>query len=538
MQWGDDSISIPFSHSKDAQRGTNALKKLPRHCYCNPLKHSEDLASSLFDYLAMNPNVLANPNDSLFTGSLEAQSQRFGRFVKKIVQKHEHELKVRFSIMNPKDMIGVHSWRKCAHTKLNCGSTAGPTAAAAAIREGHSLGAVRDAYIAQERASDQYCGRILAGLPEHSPEFAVSYPDFIPIDVEQSCFDGVSEAEYAERQQAVDREVNHALDAIFGRDQLESFPSLRQILRIGLASHLIHVDSIERLLPVGSPYRTTPVFLDPSIRQLKEHVRIAMPWEGHYKYFAPASGLPPHVVLYAYVRGLREDWNRGNDAVLSAIESIPGKMENILDARHMIGDLSLDQIASALENRPMMQGISRDIAALKKMIEDGAFRSSNQQRPNEQIQMTPGTSERRRCNLFQHPDGKLRRVPPHWRFPSVGLQHMYQYWHCGNPSENISPMKFFDVTDVEFVGSKRARVSFYEVRKLMTLIDNRAEANGNHPLTETMTFQQAASCFLSGESAINILRATPTGRTRVKGKMMWSTVVKELRKNNAITEET
>ena len=139
-----------------------------------------------------------------------------------------------------------------------------------------------------------------------------------------------------------------------------------------------------------------------------------MPWEGHYKYFAPASGLPPHVVLYAYVQGLREDWNRGNNAGLSAIESIPGKMENILDARHMIGDLWLDQIASALENRPMMQGISRDIAALKKMIEDGAFRSSNQQRPNEQIQMTQGTNERRRCNLFQHPDGKLRRVPPHW----------------------------------------------------------------------------------------------------------------------------
>ena len=99
-------------------------------------------------------------------------------------------------------------------------------------------------------------------------------------------------------------------------------------------------------------------------------------------------------------------------------------------------------------------------------------------------------------------------------------------------------MKFFDLTDVEFVGSKRARVGFYEVRKLMTLIDNRAEANGNRPLTETMTFQQAASCFLSGESAINILKATPTDRTRVKGKMMWSTVVKELRKNNVITEET
>ena len=28
--------------------------------------------------------------------------------------------------------------------------------------------------------------RILQGLPEHSPEFAVSYPDFVPIDPERS----------------------------------------------------------------------------------------------------------------------------------------------------------------------------------------------------------------------------------------------------------------------------------------------------------------------------------------------------------------
>ena len=48
------------------------------------------------------------------------------------------------------------------------------------------MGSNRDVYIAQEKASDTYCGRILQGLPEHSPEFAVSYPDFVPIDPERS----------------------------------------------------------------------------------------------------------------------------------------------------------------------------------------------------------------------------------------------------------------------------------------------------------------------------------------------------------------
>lgn len=33
--------------------------------------------------------------------------------------------------------------------------------------------------------ASEICGRILAGLPEHSAEFAASYADFIPIDPEQ-----------------------------------------------------------------------------------------------------------------------------------------------------------------------------------------------------------------------------------------------------------------------------------------------------------------------------------------------------------------
>jgi hypothetical protein len=66
---------------------------------------------------------------------------------------------------------------------MSCGSTAGPTNSAACIRGGHSIGAVRDVYVVQEKASDQYCGRILAGLDELSAAFAVSYPDFVPIEV-------------------------------------------------------------------------------------------------------------------------------------------------------------------------------------------------------------------------------------------------------------------------------------------------------------------------------------------------------------------
>ena len=101
-------------------------------------------------------------------------------------------------------VIGMHSWRKCAHTMLNCGSTADSTGTAACIRGGHTMGGSKDVYIAQEKASDTYCCRILQGLPEHLPEFAVSYPDFVPIDPQESLEGGVIEADYHERLAAMD----------------------------------------------------------------------------------------------------------------------------------------------------------------------------------------------------------------------------------------------------------------------------------------------------------------------------------------------
>jgi hypothetical protein len=95
------------------------------------------------------------------------------------------------------------------------------------------MGKNRDVYIAHKKASDSYCGRILQGLPEYSPEFAVSYPDFVPLDLEQSLQDGILETVLAEWQQVVDSEVNAALNAIFGIENLNAFPSIRHYYECG-----------------------------------------------------------------------------------------------------------------------------------------------------------------------------------------------------------------------------------------------------------------------------------------------------------------
>ena len=42
IKWAGDCMAIPFAHSKDAQGGDNSIKKLPRHCYANPINFLSD----------------------------------------------------------------------------------------------------------------------------------------------------------------------------------------------------------------------------------------------------------------------------------------------------------------------------------------------------------------------------------------------------------------------------------------------------------------------------------------------------------------
>jgi hypothetical protein len=226
-------------------------------------------------------------------------------------------------------------------------------------------------YIAQEKASDTYCGRILQGLPEHSAEFAVSYPDFIPIEATQSLTVGVSEEAYGRRQGEVNEQVTTALNSIFGEENLNNIPTFIPILRVGLASHLIHYASYDglldparphlgKLLPDTSPLRRTTLFACPEITALREHVRIAMPWEGHYKFFKPATGLPPHVMIYAHLKEIKQN-----------VAAMPDRLFQQIESRGMLGDLSLDQITRAVEDGPRLTAMANDIAALRRIVQEG-----------------------------------------------------------------------------------------------------------------------------------------------------------------------
>lgn len=131
-------------------------------------------------------------------------------------------------------------------------------------------------------------------------------------------------------------------------------------------------------------------------------------------YFKPASGLPPHIVIFAHLKSLDV-----------RIQEMPRKMEELFDMRSMAGPLSLDQIARAVENGPRMSLMASDIAALRRMVQDnnpsvegggaGTGVLVNQQ-PFARLHVQ-----------YRHGDGKERRVPPSWSMPKISLLGMYQY---------------------------------------------------------------------------------------------------------------
>lgn len=339
---------------------------------------------------------------------------------------------------------------------------------------------------------------------------------------------GISENDRRLRQAEVDRQVDVALESIFGAENLQRFPQIRPLLRIGLACHLFHREAYDKLLdprnprskllPDFSPFRSTPLFTIPSIAALKEHAAIAMPWEGKSKYFKQPTGLPPHSILHAYMREMKE-----------LIIDVPQKIENMLNRRQMNGPLSLDQIVRAVENGPRMSAIAADLSSLRQMVAEGGTSGSGsaagrRSRERELHSM-------RLLRQYRHSDGQYKRVPVGWKFPvKLALQSLYAYWHIGDEVQHVPPMKYLENSDVNQLG-KRARSTLSEIRKVMLLIDTRATDRGL-TVKDRMTHIEVNSLFNQGMGAIGemIDATTPTDRHRNISKLKISSVVTYIQK--------
>lgn len=147
-------------------------------------------------------------------------------------------------------VLGTHSLRKGSASYTTSGSTAGPSFSAICQRAGWKLGTVQDRYLKYERASDQYAGRVVCGLPQNEPAFGVLPPHF-----------GASTPEV---------ELQEAIDMCFPTTLRDEQLQFQPILRMCLASLVYHSDWV---LQHVSPLRHTRVYsVEGLVERLKPHV--------------------------------------------------------------------------------------------------------------------------------------------------------------------------------------------------------------------------------------------------------------------------
>jgi hypothetical protein len=83
-------------------------------------------------------------------------------------------------------------------------------------------------------------------------------------------------------------------------------------------------------------------------------------------------------------------------------------------------------------------------------------------------------------------------------------------------------MKHFLITDLNFLG-KRAKMRLYEVKNLISILDEHATRKGKSP-GPNMTLNEAAACLQAGLSGLTVSTSTPTGRQRNIMRLKWSTL--------------
>ncbi len=502
--WRSDAVGIPFAHEKTNQEG-DSRKTKPRHCYPNPLDPYVCLFTGVFEYLACFPQILEDPDGLLFPG--KSQNERFACIMKDVLLLHEKELnELGYAV----DDLGPHSIRKGGTTYLTSGSTSGPTGSSVNIRGGWSQNSVRDVYMLYEKAGDQYCGRILAGLPLMTGDFALLYPEFVNVTV------GSTVQEVEQQKEDVSTSVRIVLQSMFG----EVF------LRVGLASALHHRDVLHENYPGTSIIRATSLYTSREVLELKALVRISKLGDKDC-YAQRVTGIPPHVVVTSLLEQLHEK-------VDGLVPSFIAQLNQAMDDRTFNGTISEARLKQIIDDnqQQLLQEIRRSNG------------SNNQQMKNEE-QQPPGTvvfhevveeenggGRPEKVYLWAYKDGKLRRVPPNWTFPGGTLSVLWEHWCCGDSVLRICALCKLKAFDVKHI--KRGPHTLNDIRFLMSLIEDVAKQKGIYK--KYLTRQEAKVVYEKcNNEAIPIAESTK-GRTRSIATLKWPSVIaalpKELQKRS------
>ena len=374
--------------------------------------------------------------------------------------------------------------------------------------------AVRDVYMLYEKAGDQYCGRILAGLPVMSGDFAVLYPVFVNVTV------GSTVQEVEKQKEDVSTSVRIVLQSMFGEGLL---PASYMFLRVGLASSLHHRDTLHENYPNRSIIRATSLYTSREVLELKALVRISRLGDKDC-YAQRVTGIPPHVVVTSLLEQLHEK-------VDGLVPSFIAKLNEAMDDRTFNGTISEARLKKIIDDN--QQQLLLEIRKHNK--NENQLMAIEETPPgtvvfNEVVDDENGGGRPEQVYLWGHKDGKLRRVPPGWTFPVCTLSVLWEHWCCGDSVKRISALCKIQNSDIDHV--TRGRHTINDIRFIMGKIDDVAKQKGLYK--KYLTRAEAKVVYeRCNNEAIPIVETT-TNRTRSISTLKWPSVIralpKELRK--------
>lgn len=263
LMWEEDAYCVRFAWQKNDQDGRRQLH--PKHCYANPVFPEVSIILGLGLYLMCSRR---HEGARLFP---EGAKATFLRILRKEL---ESDGPVALELQKQgwvSVSFGSQSVRKGGATYVSSGTTASPSSVSCFLRAGWSLKGVQDTYLQYSDAGDQHIGRVVAGLPVHSKDFALLPPFFAHADCEI---------------------VASALDENFS-----GFPSsMRRILLFCLASVVFHSDWLRKNVPADHPVFLQPLFRDEQrLQQLKDIVVCRLSC-AHDTF--RATGIPPMTAVF------------------------------------------------------------------------------------------------------------------------------------------------------------------------------------------------------------------------------------------------
>ena len=439
MRWIQDALQIFFAHMKNDQTGDRPRD--PRHVYSNPYNPIIDPILTLISYLLVTPP--SNNSTALFPG--KDQYNRYSKYLHRLLQRKKDYIERKYGIKISD--IGGHSARKGASTYMTSGCVNGPMQQAVNIRCGWRMQGVTDTYCRYEQAGDQYCGRVVCGLPLFSYRFAIMPPEFM-----------------LENEDNI-KKLDELVDTFFPNLPVD----LNGIIRHGFASLALREDWLRGMLPENHCLWQTSVFWNENFIDLKNCVKLELGVGDNNLELNHVStrernctGIPNHVVLLASQRSLVLQQKK----LITNNDSIPLLIQNAIKDSGVVSN-DYNRVVQELEH------ISQKLHEMQNQEnkEDG---ENTEEQSNEGDNWRSTTTMQ--ISLHLH-EGEYIRIHPDFIFPkNCSLRDMFFRYHLTDSRNGIPPLKVLDSKSVRHI--KRGKGTLSDIRFLMRYLERAANEKG------------------------------------------------------------